>query len=141
VIDPTQPSIERCRSTSSSGRLAGDATTVAAANVVAIVGIEREMPPTRGSIARAERLAQRSARIVATTAKAIDVTNLSSRDRASSPSASSNTVRAAQYASLIVVMRPTRSASVACLGSGRWASVPTGRWSTTSVGSTAPRSG
>ena len=54
----TQPSMDRCRSTSSSGRLAGAATTDAVTNAVATVGIDRAMEPARASTRRADQAAQ-----------------------------------------------------------------------------------
>src|SRR3981081_719422 len=102
VTEARQPPNERCRSTSRSGRLAGDATTVAATNVVATVGMERESPPARGSIERVERRAQTRATSVAKAANTIDEPNRSARGAGSSGNASSNAVSAAQYASLIV---------------------------------------
>src|SRR5438477_13006906 len=53
-----QPSIDRCRSTSSSGRLAGAATTDAVTNAVATVGIDRAIEPARASTRRADQAAQ-----------------------------------------------------------------------------------
>src|SRR5207245_2503872 len=94
-----QPSIERCRSMSSNGRLAGAATTDAVTNAVATVGIDRAMEPARASTRRADHAAQAIAVSEAAVANGID--------QPRGPQ-SSQTVSAAQYVSLIVVMRPTR---------------------------------
>src|SRR2546428_11827077 len=93
-----QPSIERCRSMSRSGRLAGAATTDAVTNAVATVGIDRAIDPARTSTRRADHAAQ----AIAT----IEVTAANHTDQPRGPH-SSQTVSVAQYASLIVVMRPT----------------------------------
>src|SRR5437773_12346891 len=64
-----QPSIERCRSISRSGRLPGAATTDAVTNVVATVGIERPIAPARASTWRADHAAQAIAAAEAAAAK------------------------------------------------------------------------
>src|SRR2546428_1652084 len=120
----------------SSGSDAGDATTVVAANVVATVGIERCSAPSRLSGARAARNAQAIVARDSTTVMTIESGKRSANGRARiSGSATSTAVSDAQYASLIVVTRPTRSVSVARVGSG----ASSGRWSTTSEGSRAQR--
>src|SRR2546428_639483 len=91
----THPSIERWRSISRSGRLPGAATTDAVTNVVATVGIERPIAPARASTWRADHAAQAIAAAEAAAAKVTD------QPRGAQ---SSQTVRAAQYASLIVVI-------------------------------------
>src|ERR1700694_4618869 len=92
VSCPAQPSIERCRSMSSNGRLAGAATTDAVTNAVATVGIERAIPPARASIRRADHAAQ----VIAST----DASAANGMDQPRGPQ-SSQAVSAAQYASLM----------------------------------------
>ena len=75
------PSSERSRSTMSSGRDAGDATTVVAAKVVATVGIERWSAPSRASGARAARNAQAIVATESMAAIAIESGKRSANDR------------------------------------------------------------
>src|SRR6266511_2497950 len=95
---------------SRSGRLAGAATTDAVTNAVATAGIERAIPPARASIRRADHAAQAIATSDASAANWMDQPR---------GAVSSHTVSVAQYASLIVVMRPTRRLSVRRCGRGR----------------------
>ena len=80
-VPSPQPSSERSRSTMSSGRLAGEATTVVAAKVVATVGIVRRRTPTTRSGARAALRAQTSATIEVRTAIPTDSGKRSAKER------------------------------------------------------------
>src|SRR2546423_477426 len=121
----------------SSGRLAGEATTDAATNAVATVATLRSMPPARRSIRRACITAQISAMREVTAASASENGNRPAKSRSSiRGNAISMIVSAAQYASLIVVMRPTSSASVFWRGRGSGSAA--GDWSTMSRRSRMP---
>src|SRR5258707_416916 len=92
VSCPAHPSIDRCRSMSSNGRLAGAATTDAVTNAVATAGTDRAIAPARGSTRRADHAAQ----AIATT----DAAAANTIDQPRGPQ-SSQRVSAAQYVSLI----------------------------------------
>src|SRR5438477_10139205 len=122
---------------SSNGRLAGEATTDAATNAVATVATLRSIPPARRSIKRACTTAQINATNEVTAASASENGNRPAKSRSSiGGSAISMIVSAAQYASLIVVMRPTSSASVFWRGRGSGSAA--GDWSTMSRRSRMP---